>query len=319
MQCALGTTAINSPPGAKEPVYNPTLALYFADALAETCTYPRIMLDSNLAMDAAKLDCISRLPTGRQLLLNLMREGHRATVVQPADRFGIREMLNDESKDRLFMVSFLYYFGVLAMSGITEAGEVSMKIPNLATKKLYAEKIQSMLLPEPADRDEGISAAKQLYQEGDMAPLCGFVEQRYLKVFRNPDYRWANELTVKTAFLTLLYNDILYIMDSESEIDRRYADLTMIVRPDMRRFSVFDILIEFKFVALKEAGVTGEKARKLSEAELRKIPRMVREMKEAKVQVEEYGRALEKRFSDLRLRKYAVVSLGFERIWWAEV
>jgi hypothetical protein len=33
----------------------------------------------------------------------------------------------------------------------------------------------------------------------------------------------------------------------------------------------------------------------------------------------EYGRALEKRHGDLRLRKFVVVSLGFERIWWAEV
>ncbi len=52
-------------------------------------------------------------------------------------------------------------------------------------------------------------------------------------------------MTVKTAFLTLLYNDILYIMDSESEIDRRYADLTMIIRPYMRRFSILAILIDF--------------------------------------------------------------------------
>ena len=49
-----------------------------------------------------------------------------------------------------------------------------------------------------------------------MGPLCEFVEQRYFRVFHNPDYRWANELTVKTAFLTLLYNDILYNMDSET-------------------------------------------------------------------------------------------------------
>jgi len=37
-----------------------------------------------------------------------------------------------------------------------------------------------------------------------IATLSKFVEQRYFKVFDNRDYRWANELTVKTAFLTLL-------------------------------------------------------------------------------------------------------------------
>jgi hypothetical protein len=41
-------------------------------------------------------------------------------------------------------------------------------------------------------------------------------------------------------------------------------------------------------------------------------------MAAAQVQVSKYGRALEERHRNLRLRKFAVVSLGFERIWWAE-
>lgn len=46
---------------------------------------------------------------------------------------------------------------------------------------------------------------------------------------------------------------------------------------------------------------------------------MIAKMNDAKVQVADYGRPLEKRHGDLRLRKYAVVSLGFERIWGEEV
>ncbi|MFW6372959.1 MAG: AAA family ATPase [Thermodesulfobacteriota bacterium] len=305
-------------PGAEEAVYNPTLTLYFIDAFYETRAYPRNMLDTNLAMDAGKLEYISQIPNGGQLLLNLMRNDHRVVITEPADRFGIREMVTDQSKDNTFMVSFLYYFGVLTIRGLTEAGEVSLAVPNLVMKKLYVERLQMMLLPEPRDRDEGTSAAKKLYQEGDMGPLCEFVEHRYFKVFHNPDYRWANELTVKTAFLTLLYNDILYNMDSETEIDRRYADLAMIVRPDMRRFNILDILIEFKFVKLKDAGLTGEQARKLTRTELQALPRMTREMAQARRQVRDYGNRLEKRFEKIRLRRYAVVSLGFERIWWSE-
>ena len=115
-----------------------------------------------------------------------------------------------------------------------------------------------------------------------MEPLCEFVEQRFFKVFHNRDYRWANDLTVKTAFLTLLYNDILYIIDSEKDISRTYADLTMIIRPDMRRFKIFDILIEFKYVSLKEADLTGQKAKKLSAEELQSIPSMQAGMEKAK-------------------------------------
>ncbi len=127
---------------AEEPVYNPTLTLYFIDAFYETRAYPRNMLDTNLAMDAGKLEYISQIPNGGQLLLNLMRNDHRVVITEPADRFGIREMVTDQSKDNTFMVSFLYYFGVLTISGLTEAGEVSLAVPNLVMKKLYVERLQ---------------------------------------------------------------------------------------------------------------------------------------------------------------------------------
>lgn len=37
----------------------------------------------------------------------------------------------------------------------TETGNLKLKIPNLVMRKLYAERIITMLLPEPADRDDG--------------------------------------------------------------------------------------------------------------------------------------------------------------------
>ena len=255
-----------------EYVYNPTLCLYFLKQFEKTCTYPRKMLDSNLAVDESKLEYMARIPRGRDLLINLVQKNHEVVVSDIEDRFGIKEMLTDQSKDKPFLASFLYYFGVLTLAGDTPDLMVRLKVPNLVIKSLYVDRIQKMLLPDPGDRDDGTDAAEQVYQKGDMAPLCAFMEDRYFKVFHNRDYRWANELTVKTAFLTLLYNDILYIMDSETEINRRYADLTMIIRPDKRHGKIFDVLIEFKFVRLKDAGISAEKAQGLSGDELAKLP-----------------------------------------------
>jgi hypothetical protein len=151
--------------------------------------------------------------------------------------------------------------------------------------------------------------------KGDIKPLCRFIEQKFLKVFSNRDYKWANELTVKTAFLTLLYNNALYIMDSEHETARSYTDLTMIIRPDMRRFKIFDILIEFKFVNLKQADLTGEEAGELSREGIEAIPEMQTKIKEAENMLPRYGNALEKKYDNLRLKKFAVVSPGFEKLW----
>ncbi|MDM8537576.1 AAA family ATPase, partial [Desulfobacterales bacterium HSG17] len=252
-------------------IYNPTLSLYFMDYLYEDCEYPDEMLDSNLATDDAKLEYIAKIPAGRQMLLELLRENRSIDIPKLTSRFGISEMLKDNSKNNDFMKAFLYYFGVLTVLERTKKGEIRLKIPNLAIQGFYADKICQMLLPEPAIRDHGKNAAKKLYEDGKMQPLCDFIEQYYFKVFSNRDYIWANELTVKTAFLTLLYNDILYIMDSESELDRRYADLTMIIRPDMRQFEILDILIEFKYVKLKDAEISGEQAGKLTKDELQNI------------------------------------------------
>jgi hypothetical protein len=99
------------------------------------------------------------------------------------------------------------------------------------------------------------------------------------------------------------------------EIGRSYADLTMIIRPDMRQYDILDILLEFKFVHLNDAKLTGEQARQLTQEELEAVPEMKAKMKEAKEQAARYGDALEKKYNDLRLHKFAVVSLGFERLW----
>jgi len=77
-----------------------------------------------------------------------------------------------------------------------------------------------------------------------------FTTTKYFKVFSNRDYAHSNELTIKTAFLTLLFDDTLYSMESEAEIERGHVDLTLIVRPDKRQYQIRGILIKFKFVSL---------------------------------------------------------------------
>ncbi|MCK5508117.1 MAG: AAA family ATPase [Desulfobacterales bacterium] len=305
--------------GLDEYIYNPTLCLYFFEQFREICSYPRKMLDSNLAVDESKLEYIAAIPMGRNILLSMMQKNYQVTVEDISDRFGVREMLSDNSKDNTFLASFLYYFGVLTLAGENPEGDVILKVPNLVIQSLYVERVQKMLLPEPGDRDDGKFAAKQVYQKGNMQHLCDFVENRYFTVFKNRDYRWANELTLKTAFLTLLYNDILYVMDSEPEIDRRYADLTMIIRPDKKHFKIFDVLIEFKFVRLKDAGITGEQAKQLPTDELYSIPEIKKALEEGEKQVTLYGKELDDKYGNLHLKKFVVTSLGFERVCFKKI
>jgi hypothetical protein len=300
-------------------IYNPTLALYFLKNYQENCAFPSNMLDENLAMDRGKLTYIAGLPRGAEVIVKAIEDDADLAVPALAHRFGVEDVIR-LPKDATFMASLLYYFGALTLAGRTPYFELQLRIPNLVIRELYLERLRALLLPEAEDQQEGQRAAQALQRAGDLQPLCDFLEQRYFKILSNRDYPQANELTVKTAFLTLLFNNLLYVMDSETTVGRRYADLTMIVRPDARQSQVYDLLLEFKFLKLRDAGLTGEKAGAMKPAELAALPAVQGKLEEARAQALAYRRELEERYkAELRLRAFAVVALGFERLVWEEI
>jgi hypothetical protein len=303
---------------APESLYNPTLSLYFLKYLQNHGEYPDPLLDENLAMDRNKLLYIARLPHGEALLIDALSGDDVVTVPQLARRFGVQDMLN-AVKDQPFMASLLYYFGVLTWVGLTPFNECVLKIPNLVAKSLYVERLQESWLPEYEDRTRIQQVSKHFCQKGDLQPICDFIEQRYFKVLSNRDYRWSNELLVKIAFLTLLFNDRLYMMVSELEMDRGYVDLSLIVRPDMRRFQALDLLLEFKYLSLKDLELTGEQARERTREALTALPAVAAKLDEAEEQARRYGAALRERYGLTDLRAFAVAGIGMERVVWRAV
>jgi hypothetical protein len=88
----------------------------------------------------------------------------------------------------------------------------------------------------------------------------------------------------------------------------------------MRQYQLLDILLEFKYVALADAGLTGEQARALRAAEVAALPAVQGKLAEARARLAGYRQVLQARYgARLRLRSYAVVSLGFERLAWVEL
>ncbi len=300
-------------------IFNPTLTLYFFKKFQRHCQYPRNLLDSNLAMDRGKINYISQLPGGKEIILNALTKQQPVGIPKLADRFGVQDML-EAGKDTTFMVSLLYYFGVLTLSGTLPFADLALRIPNLVIRKLYAEQIKEMLLPDNNSMDAAQKAAQALYQQGELQPLCDFMETKYFKVFHNRDYAWSNELTIKTAFLTLLFNDIYYIMESETALERSYADLTMIVRPDMRQYELLDILLEFKYVSLKDAGLNGEQLQQLSSEQLQDLSAVQTKQQEARKGLARYKEKLDRKYGDiLNLHSFSVVSVGFDRLVFSKV
>jgi hypothetical protein len=297
-------------------VYNPTLALYFLRVFQRRCQFPSQLLDSNLAMDRGKLTYISLWPYGESVIVQALNEEPPLTLEQLANGFNVEDMLH-APKDVTFMISLLYFFGILTLAGENDEGELLFKIPNLVIRKLYVERLKERLLPELTDQNQLRLLAKPFYKTGDLQPLIDFIEKRYFKVFDNRDYGSANELTIKTAFLTLLFNDTFYIMDSETELERRYADLTMIVRPSLQKSSLQNFLLEFKYVSLGKAGLTGKKAREMSIEEIKALPEIKSKFSEGKAQLLDYQKRLKGKYEEtLQIQTITLVALGFERVVW---
>ena len=298
-------------------IYNSTLVLYFLKTLQRESKYPSNMLDSNLGMDQQKLAFVSQLPYGEQVIQEALNEERPLSIEAIAGSFGVSELLQPE-KSMTFAASLLYFLGILTLNGRSPMGKLLLQIPNLVVRKLYIDRIQKTFLPD-FDKYEASQAAEIFFSTGNIRPVCEFVEQRYFQVFDNRDYRWTNELTIKTAFLTLLFNDLFYIMDSETALQRDYADLVMIVRPDMRQYQLLDILIEFKYISLSESGLTGEQVRAMSDKEINALPPVQQKLQASQEKLASYRHTLETTYGEtLRLRTYTVVALAFDRVVWQE-
>ncbi len=299
-------------------LYNPTLSLYFLKSLQSEGHYPRRMLDENLAMDRSKLRYIAELPHGEEVLAQALNGEEGILISQLAKRFGVADVLI-AVKDEPFMASLLYYFGILTLTGVGILGKSILNIPNLVARSLYVERLREMWLPTYEDRQTIPRLAETVYLQGDLAPLVAFIEERYFPILSNRDYRWSNELMVKIAFLTLLFDDRLYMMVSETEMDHGYIDLSLIVRSDMRRFQALDLLLEFKYVSLKEVHLTGEQVRGQSLAELAALAAVQAALAAAAEQARRYGAALAERYGLTDLRLFAVVGIGLERVVWQAI
>jgi len=277
-----------------------------------------MMLDNNLAMDRNKLGVLRSLLKDDKLLFQALNENPPLSLLELQNRFGLKDMLSNTTKDNGFIISLLYYLGILTLNGENELGELSFKIPNLVIRKLYIERLFETFLPEDTERYLVHQQAKYFYQTGDLQPICDFMEQRYFRVFDNRDYKDAK--AIKMAFLTVLYDDVFYIMDSELPLERRYADLTMIIRPGRRKSPIYDFILEFKYLNLKEAGVNGEQAREFSIDEIKNLAPVKQKFLDAKTQLFDYqSRLVSKYGEEFKLQLISVVAIGFERVVWKKV
>ncbi len=301
-----------------QTVYNPTLSLYFFKHLQSRHEYPGEMLDDNLTMDRNRLIYLAGLLEGEPLLIQALSEGDGLIIPRISRRFGAADMLK-QTRDRATIISLFYYFGILTMGGRIGMSKLIMKIPNLVSRSLYVEQLQALYLSGFNDQEIVMNITDTLFLKGDLQPVCDFIETRLFPVMSTRDYRWSNELAIKVIFMTVLFNDRVYMMVSETEVAHGYVDLSFIVRPDMRHYNPLDLVLEFKYVGLKELGLSGVEVREKSREELMTLPLIADKLAEAEDQARRYGNTLKDRYGLSDISCFAVVALGLELVVYRDV
>ncbi len=322
----------HGPPGRtpgdeEELVYNPTNVLYFLEHLYRWGAAPEKLHDENLRTDRGKLVFLARTAAGAGVIEQLT-EGVEGTVDVPRleASFSLDDLTARMEKDRGAVASFLYYMGLLTLTDIP----FRLRIPNLVVRKLFLDRLLAIYLPDLGDSSGAHEIAMGFFQDGDLEPLLAFFEGKLLPVLSNRDRgvpprgpgqsgSGVNEMVVKTLFLSILFADNYYRIFSEPELERTYADLCLLVRPEMRRYGFHDLLFEFKLVRRNELGKKGRDLAALDDAALRRLTPVAGAFTEARAQVEHYRRALVQQQDGLRLRSFAVVAVGLERMLGEEI
>jgi hypothetical protein len=242
---------------ARETVFNSDMVLYFAmEFNRERCTYPKRMLDENIASDYRKIMALFQIgdrEANYQVLDDLINNGDVLAVQQ-------RKFELDKHFDRNDFISLLAYMGFVTISGETMT-QTRFAIPNHVISELYFQyfkveleqrnqlKLSHQTLPV---------AIETLALQGDLQPLAVEMQQ-VLTGLSNRDLIKLDEKHIKTLLLTLLYQFPIYFIHSEREMDKKYPDVLLLERSP---FAVkHQHLIELKY-AKKGDGAAGWEATK---------------------------------------------------------
>ncbi len=308
-------------------VYNPTNVLYFLKSLYLHGVPPEKLHDENLRTDRGKLAFVARTAAGSGVVEELTEsDSGTVTISRLEASFSLDDLTARLAKDRGAVTSFLYYMGLLTQTDVP----FQLRIPNLVVRKLFLDRLLEIFLPDMADISGAQEIAMGLFQDGDLRPLLAFFETKLLPVLSNRDRgappqrpghsgSGVNETVIKTLFLSILFADTYYRALSEPELEKGYADLCLLVRPEMRRYRFFDLLFEFKLVRRKQLKKKAQELRAMDDAALRELPAVAEAFAEARDQATRYRVALLQREGELNLRTYAVVAVGLERMLGEEV
>ena len=227
-------------------LYNTDMVLYFLDHSVPNRRGPKDPIDTNVRIDYGKLRHL--LVTGRRLngnfdlLRHIIADGEAESPIQasfPLERLAGRENF----------LSLLHYFGLLSIRGVAR-GLPRLGIPNQTVKRLmygYLRDAWDEMDVFSADFYDLLRLTGDMAYEGAWRPAVEYLSGAVARQTAIRDYI-DGERVVHAFFAAYLGLTDHYVLHSERELNKGYADLHL--EPFMPRHPGigYGYLIEFKYL-----------------------------------------------------------------------
>jgi Predicted AAA-ATPase/PD-(D/E)XK nuclease superfamily len=261
---------------ATERLYNSDMVMYFAEQYEATGSYPKKMLDINIASDYTKVRKVfvvnSDEATYIPLLKKITSEGRVSAAITDIFNF---EKLFEESDT----ISLLFYMGWLTIKTIEE-GEYVFKMPNRVIQELYYDYFVVINEEETQlNRTHGQirKALVELSKNNNPHPFLAIIKELIDKRLSLRDAQGFDEKHLKMLLIPYLSLSLTHYVDSEPEWENGYPDLVMLKRPNIE--TKYNFLIELKYIKKED------KRKKVSETKEALIQKVEREARE---QIQKY-------------------------------
>jgi hypothetical protein len=291
-------------------LFNSDMVLYFLKNYMKQQKLPENLIDRNVRIDYGKLRYLiivdetpGKPPTTNGNFSNLkqiIQDGE--TITRLVDGFPIDELTHTEN-----FKSLLFYLGLLTIRS-TELGETILSIPNETVRRLYFDYIKTVYEETEMfslDLSMYRSLMKEMAAKGEWLPLFNYITGRMKENISLRDLI-TGEKTVQAFLHVYLSLSDLFIVHSEKEMNKGYADLVM--EPFLAKYESigFSYLIELKYV---KAGIKGDDPQINS----------IRESAEAQLKRYAMDEKFNKTVGKTTLIKILLIFSGHEAVYTGEV
>jgi hypothetical protein len=292
---------------AIDTIYNTDMVLYILKSIISTGKYPENLIDDNVKTDYTRLRKIAEFFASKDELNGIIEAGTIGPV-EIKSRFNL-ESLQDEYDKETNLWSLLYYIGMLTIDRPFE-NALMLKIPNYAIKQLYWDYMAKTYKVGNSFRYHELKQAMHsMRMGGDTTDIM----QIYEKVMNNlstKDLTHFNEASCKSIFITLVFTDGLYLIESERESSGGYADLYIKENYLYKEHVKYRYMMEFKHI--KAGELKGDLNGLSKDDVLKQNTTIIDQYKsDARKQLDKYMQDFNVLHdSDRILKKYTVVVLG---------